>query len=130
VSQAGSLVDFERLRFDFNSSTTPSEAQLLRVESMINGWIADSVRVGTSTMALAAARSAGATAMFGEKYGDEVRVVDVAGVSKELCGGTHVGNTSELGGFKARSDQERCSALSDPPCRSSPRAASLLACAG
>jgi alanyl-tRNA synthetase len=102
VSQAGSLVDFGRLRFDFNSAVAPSEEQLVRVEALINGWIGDSVEVQSSSMALSAARASGATAMFGEKYGDVVRVVDVPGVSMELCGGTHVRNTAEIGGFKVR----------------------------
>jgi len=100
VSQAGSRVAFDRLRFDFNSSAAPSDAELLRVESLVNTWISDSVSVETSVMGLAEARAAGAVAMFGEKYGDVVRVIDVAGVSMELCGGTHVGNTAEIGGFK------------------------------
>ena len=102
MSQAGSLVDFDRLRFDFNSATAPTEAQLERVEALVNSWIAGSLGVSTSSMPLLEARAAGAVAMFGEKYGDEVRVVDVPGVSKELCGGTHVRNTSELSGFKVR----------------------------
>ncbi len=102
VSQAGSLVDFDRLRFDFNSAVAPTEAQLNRVEALINGWIGDAVQVQSSSMALSAARAAGAVAMFGEKYGDVVRVVDVPGVSMELCGGTHVANTSDIGGFKVR----------------------------
>ena len=100
VSQAGSLVDFDRLRFDFNSPVAPTEAQLTRVEELINGWIGEAVAVQTSTMGLTEAKAAGAVAMFGEKYSDVVRVVDVPGVSMELCGGTHVNNTAEIGSFK------------------------------
>ena len=127
ISQAGSLVDFERLRFDFNSPAAPTPVQLARVEQLVNGacllrrdgrqyssrmradgpapragWIGDSVPLQSTSMGLAQARASGAVAMFGEKYGDVVRVVDVPGVSMELCGGTHVTNTSEIGSFKAR----------------------------
>jgi alanyl-tRNA synthetase len=105
VSQAGSSVDFERLRFDFNSSVAPTEAQLARVEELINGWIGEAVAVQTTTMGLTEARAVGAVAMFGEKYGDVVRVVDVPGVSMELCGGTHVANTAEIGAIKVRAGQ-------------------------
>ena len=100
VSQAGSLVNFERLRFDFNAPRSPTAAELAELESLVNGWIGDAVDVGAEEMAIADAKAKGATAMFGEKYGDVVRVVDVPGVSMELCGGTHVGNTAEIGGFK------------------------------
>ena len=122
ISQAGSLVDFERLRFDFNAPEAPSPAQLARVEKLVTGtctrhslrqwrltrhtadteWIGDSVELETSSMGIKEARASGAVAMFGEKYGDVVRVVNVPGVSMELCGGTHVANTSEIGGFKVR----------------------------
>ena len=100
VSQAGSLVNFERLRFDFNAPRSPTAAELAELESLVNGWIGDAVDAGAEEMAIADAKAKGATAMFGEKYGDVVRVVDVPGVSMELCGGTHVGNTAEIGGFK------------------------------
>ena len=100
VSQAGSLVDFERLRFDFNSPVAPTDAQLARVEELVNGWIGEAVAVQTTMMGLTEARAVGAVAMFGEKYGDVVRVVDVPGVSMELCGGTHVANTAEIGALK------------------------------
>jgi alanyl-tRNA synthetase len=128
ISQAGSLVDFDRLRFDFNSAVTPTAQQLSRVEQLVNGaligcllaleckrsvlthcllcnekgWIGDSVALQSTSMGIKEARASGAVAMFGEKYGDVVRVVDVPGVSMELCGGTHVDNTSEIGGFKVR----------------------------
>lgn len=75
------------------------------METLVNSWIQQAHDLQTMTMAIDEARAAGATAMFGEKYGDVVRVVDVPGVSKELCGGTHVTNTSEIGGFKVGENQ-------------------------
>ena len=100
IAQAGSLVDFERLRFDFHCPRAVNAAELERIEALINGWIADAHALEVQEMAIEQARSAGAVAMFGEKYGDVVRVVDVPGVSMELCGGTHVANTAEIGLFK------------------------------
>jgi alanyl-tRNA synthetase len=100
ISQAGSLVDFERLRFDFHCPRAVTPAELERIEALINGWIADAHALEIQEMAIEQARSAGAVAMFGEKYGEVVRVVDVPGVSMELCGGTHVANTAEIGLFK------------------------------
>ncbi len=100
IAQAGSLVDFERLRFDFHCPRPVSGAELERIEALINGWIADAHALEVQEMEIERARAAGAVAMFGEKYGDRVRVVDVPGVSMELCGGTHVANTAEIGLFK------------------------------
>ena len=100
VSQAGSLVTRDRLRFDFNAPRAPTAEELERVEALVNGWIGDARDLVAEEMAIADAKARGATAMFGEKYGDVVRVVDVPGVSMELCGGTHVANTAEIGGFK------------------------------
>ncbi|KAL5987788.1 hypothetical protein ACLOJK_035542 [Asimina triloba] len=105
TSQAGSLVDFDRLRFDFNFHRPVVEHELIEVESLINNWIGDSTDLQTKVMPLADAKQAGAIAMFGEKYGEQVRVVEVPGVSMELCGGTHVSNTCELRGFKIISEQ-------------------------
>jgi len=104
IAQAGSLVDFERLRFDFHCPRAVNAAELERIEALINGWIADAHALEVQEMAIEQARSAGAVAMFGEKYGDVVRVVDVPGVSMELCGGTHVANTAEIGLFKIVSE--------------------------
>ena len=104
VSQAGSLVAFDRLRFDFNCprSVTPDELQ--QIEDQINTWIAEAHDTETSVMSLAQAKTKGATYMAGEDYGSEVRVIDVPGVSMELCGGTHVKNTAEIGLFKIVSE--------------------------
>ncbi|MFN9427477.1 MAG: alanine--tRNA ligase [Cyanobacteriota bacterium] len=97
ISQAGSLVDFDRLRFDFHCPRSVTAEEVELVETLINGWIADAHTLEVQEMALERAKEAGAVAMFGEKYADVVRVVDVPGVSMELCGGTHVTNTAEIG---------------------------------
>jgi alanyl-tRNA synthetase len=104
ISQAGSLVAFDRLRFDFNCprALTPEEVQ--QVEEQVNTWVAEGHQADVSVMALEEAKAKGAIAMFGEKYSDEVRVIDFPGVSMELCGGTHVTNTAEIGLFKIISE--------------------------
>ena len=104
TSQQGSLVDSQRLRFDFNLHRGMEPPELAEVERLVNAWVQEARPLEVSVMAIADAKEAGATAMFGEKYGDEVRVVDVPGRSMELCGGTHVSNTSEIGGFKIVSE--------------------------
>ncbi len=105
VGQKGSLVAFNKLRFDFNSSHPISKDQLSKVETLVNSWIMENHSLNITTMAKSEALEKGAVAMFGEKYDDEVRVVDVPGVSMELCGGTHVKTTSELGCFKIISEE-------------------------
>ncbi len=104
VSQRGSMVAFNKLRFDFNSPNPVSENQILDVEKLVNKWILENHSIFIKTMKKDDALKAGALAMFGEKYGETVRVVDVPGVSMELCGGTHVKRTSELGCFKIISE--------------------------
>ena len=104
ISQAGSLVDFERLRFDFHCPRAVRGEELERLEALINSWIVDAQELEVKEMAIEVAKAAGAVAMFGEKYGAVVRVVDVPGVSMELCGGTHVANTAEIGLFKLVSE--------------------------
>ena len=100
VSQRGSLVAFDRLRFDFNSPKSLTSHELQEMEAQINQWIIEDHPIQIKTMPIKEALAAGALAMFGEKYGEIVRVVDVPGVSMELCGGTHVIRTSQLGTFK------------------------------
>ncbi len=100
ISQAGSLVDFKHLRFDFNLPRPISADEKNSVEDLVNKWITESYSLEVKKMPLKEAKEAGAIAMFGEKYEDEVRVVNIPGVSMELCGGTHVSNTAELGLFK------------------------------
>ncbi|MFM1901551.1 MAG: Alanyl-tRNA synthetase [Cyanobacteriota bacterium] len=104
IGQAGSLVDFERLRFDFHCPRAVTGTELEQIETLINGWISEAHRLEVQEMAIEKAKAAGAVAMFGEKYADVVRVVDVPGVSMELCGGTHVANTAEIGLFKIVSE--------------------------
>lgn len=105
TSQAGSLVAFDRLRFDFNFHRPLTNDEIVEIEVLVNQWIGNSTSLQTKVMPLADAKNAGAIAMFGEKYGEQVRVVEVPGVSMELCGGTHVSNTSEIRGFKIISEQ-------------------------
>jgi alanyl-tRNA synthetase len=104
ISQAGSLVAFDRLRFDYNFSRGLTPIELQQIEDKINTWIAEAHVTHTDEMPIAEAKAKGAVAMFGEKYGAEVRVIDVPGVSMELCGGTHVNNTAEIGLFKIVSE--------------------------
>ncbi|MEG4942294.1 alanine--tRNA ligase [Microcoleus sp. F4-D5] len=104
ISQAGSLVSSERLRFDFNSPRAVTAEELQKIEDLVNSWIAEAHAAEVAEMPIALAREKGATAMFGEKYGDVVRVIDFPGVSMELCGGTHVSNTAEIGLFKIVSE--------------------------
>ncbi len=105
VGQKGSLVAFNKLRFDFNSSQPISNYEISKIETLINSWIMENHSLEIKNMAKSKALNNGAVAMFGEKYDDEVRVVDVPGVSMELCGGTHVQSTSELGCFKIISEE-------------------------
>ena len=97
VKQAGSVVEPDRLRFDFTHYAAMDRAELEEVERLINHEILRNTAVETNVMALDQAISTGAMALFGEKYGDEVRVVSVPGFSRELCGGTHVGRTGDIG---------------------------------
>ena len=104
VNQAGSLVTPERLRFDFSNFEPVSEQQLADVEELVNEEILQGIDVEISHMALDEAKRLGAMALFGEKYGDEVRVVQVPGFSMELCGGSHVKNIGQIGMFKIVSE--------------------------
>lgn len=104
ISQAGSLVSFDRLRFDFNCPRALTAEEVQQVETQVNTWIAESHTATVEVMPIDEAKQRGAIAMFGEKYGAEVRVIDFPGVSMELCGGTHVSNTAEIGVFKIISE--------------------------
>jgi alanyl-tRNA synthetase len=100
VRQAGSAVRPDKLRFDFTHGQSLSPEELRDVEDRVNEWISASAPVRWLEMERAEAEALGAMALFGEKYGEWVRVVEIDGVSRELCGGTHVANTAEIGIFK------------------------------
>lgn len=104
VNQAGSLVEPDRLRFDFSHFGQVTAEELEKVEAIVNEKIWRSIQVETSFKAIAEAKAMGAMALFGEKYGDIVRVVKVGDYSLELCGGCHVPNTSVIGLFKIVSE--------------------------
>jgi alanyl-tRNA synthetase len=100
VTQKGSLVGPDRLRFDLSHHKPITPDELLAIEDLVNARILDNTPLSTRVMALEEATAAGAMALFGEKYDAEVRVVEVPGFSLELCGGTHVGATGDIGLFK------------------------------
>jgi alanyl-tRNA synthetase len=100
VHQAGSLVAPDRLRFDFSHHGPMSEDELARVEEIVNHEIFNAIPLDIAQKSYDEARASGAMALFGEKYGAVVRVVSIPGVSAELCGGTHVRNTAEIGLFR------------------------------
>ena len=99
VKQAGSLVAPDRLRFDFAHVGAVSPGQLADIERIVNTHVLDNIPVGTEIKDTQEAIAGGATALFGEKYGDHVRVVSIPGCSVELCGGTHVRSTGDIGSF-------------------------------
>ena len=122
VKQAGSLVAPTRLRFDFTHYAPLTPAEIRKVEDEVNQQIWRNIQVETQVMDLESAMTSGAVALFGEKYQEQVRVVEVQGFSKELCGGTHVPATGTIGVFKIVSESSvasgvrRLEAVTGPGC--------------
>lgn len=104
IEQAGSLVEYNRLRFDFTHFKALTKDEILQVEKIVNEKIAEAIIVTKKEMSLNEAKKEGAMALFGEKYGEVVRTVRVSDFSFELCGGTHIDNTSEIKCFKIMSE--------------------------
>jgi len=104
AQQKGSLVEPAKLRFDFSQLSALTSAQLAEIESIVNQAILQNYPVQTTVTGINQAREMGAMALFGEKYGEEVRVVQVGNFSLELCGGAHIGNTGQIGLFKILSE--------------------------
>lgn len=104
VEQAGSYVDQDRLRFDFTHNQAMTKEEIAKVEEIVNEKIAQDLTVETKVMGIEDAKKTGAMALFGEKYGDTVRVVNMEDFSIELCGGTHVANTGSIATFKIVSE--------------------------
>jgi alanyl-tRNA synthetase len=111
IQQKGSLVTADYLRFDFTHIQAMDKLQMRAVEALVNEQIRENRSVQTKLMPVSAAREEGAIALFGEKYGDTVRVVNVEGFSKELCGGTHVSATGNISFFKILSESSSAAGI-------------------
>ena len=105
ANQKGSNITPERLRFDFTWPEKMTDEQLKETEALVNKWIADGIEVSKKTTTVEGAKSEGAMALFGSKYGEEVTLYTIGDVSKEICCGPHVSNTKELGSFKILKEQ-------------------------
>ena len=112
VEQKGSLVDSQRLRFDFSHEEAVSNEQVRRIEHLVNQEILKNTSVSTQVMSMDDAKAKGAVALFGEKYGDEVRVVSIGGdYSIELCGGTHVSRSGDIGAIRISAESSVASGI-------------------
>ena len=105
VNQAGSYVDEDYFRLDFTHIERLDALKLQEIENLVNDWIAKSLPIKTDIMDIDSAKASGAMALFGDTYGEMVRVVSMGDISKELCGGTHASNTGEIGIFKIESEE-------------------------
>jgi alanyl-tRNA synthetase len=126
VRQAGSAVRPDKLRFDFTHGKGLSAEELADIEELVNGWIAENHPVRALHTTRTRAEELGAMALFGEKYGDEVRMIEVEDVSRELCGGTHVTSTSEIGVFKVVSEGSSAANVRRIEAITGPEASKLL----
>ena len=111
VHQAGSLVEPDHLRFDFTHFSAITSEEILKIESLVSAWALDGLQIDTNVMSIDEAKKLGATALFGEKYGDTVRVVTMGDKSMELCGGTHLDNTAKVGLFRIKSESSIASGV-------------------
>src|SRR5215216_619995 len=126
VRQAGSYVGPDKLRFDFTHGQRLTAEELAAVEDRVNGWVLANDPVRPITTTLKEAQELGAMALFGEKYGDVVRMVEIEGVSRELCGGTHVAATSEIGLFHVTTETSSASNVRRIEAVTGPEAARLF----
>jgi alanyl-tRNA synthetase len=126
VHQAGSLVAPDRLRFDFTHHGPMTDDEIARVEDIVNRGIFDAIPLDITQRNYSEARASGAMALFGEKYGDVVRVVSIPGISAELCGGTHVRNTAEIGLFRVVSESGIAAGVRRIEAVTGPKAYALL----
>lgn len=111
VKQAGSIVAPDYLRFDYSYFSAPTTEQLAKVEDVVNRWIRENAEAQTRVMSINDAKNSGAVALFGEKYGEQVRVVSVHPESKEFCGGTHAQRSGDIGLFKIVSESSIASGV-------------------
>ena len=105
VEQKGSNINPERLRFDFSHAEKMTEEQKESVESLVNKWINENLSVSSEEMNIKDAEDSGAIGVFGEKYGEKVKVYSIGNISREICGGPHVENTGVLGKFKIKKEE-------------------------